>query len=54
MLTPELGPIAYRELRWVLTRRFPYMIYYRARSDVIEVRACLHHRQERPSGLRRA
>lgn len=50
---PEMGPIAARDLRRVLTRRFPYAIYYRLADDVLEIRACLHHRQKRPARLRR-
>lgn len=52
--TPELGPVAHRDLRRVLLRRFPYAVYYRIAAPTIEVRACLHHRQDRPGNLRRA
>ena len=51
---PEMGPIAHRDLRRALTRRFPYAIYYRLAGDVLEIRGCLHHRQDRQARLRRA
>ena len=50
--TPEIGPIAHHDLRRLLLRRFPYAVYYRINVPVIEVRACLHHRQHQPSRLR--
>jgi plasmid stabilization system protein ParE len=51
---PEMGPVAYRDLRRIVTRKFPYAIYYRLTDARIEVRACLHHRQNRHTELRRA
>jgi len=52
--TPEMGPIAHRDLRRVLTRRFPYAIYYRLTDAAIEIRACLHHRRTRQVELPQA
>ena len=43
---PESGPIAHRDLRRVLTPRFPYAIYYRPTAQIIEVRGCLHQRRD--------
>ena len=54
VLNPELGPDAHRDFRRVLTRRFPYVLYYRLTADTIEIRACLHHRQNQHGRLRRA
>lgn len=50
--TPEIGPVAHRDLRRILIRRFPYAVYYLIRGQVIEVRACLHHRQHQTTKLR--
>jgi plasmid stabilization system protein ParE len=44
---PEMGPIAQRDLRRVLLRRFPHAAYYRIVGTVLEIRACLHHREDR-------
>jgi plasmid stabilization system protein ParE len=44
---PEMGPITQRDMRRVLLRRFPYATYYRLVGNVLEIRACLHHRQDR-------
>ena len=45
----ELGPDAFPEIavgmRRALLSRFPYALYYRFDSDVIDVMACLHTRQ---------
>lgn len=51
---PEMGPTAYRDLRRIMTQRFPYAIYYRLTDTAIEIRAVLHHRRNPPPGYRRA
>ena len=50
--TPEMGPVVHRDFRRILLPRFPYAVYYRLTAPVIEVRACLHHRQSRFPRLR--
>jgi toxin ParE1/3/4 len=39
---PELYGTSYREVRPAKLRRFPYVVYYRALTDHIEVLAVLH------------
>jgi len=39
---PDLFPPAHRGLRRVLTRRFPYAVYYRIDADAVRVVAILH------------
>ena len=51
---PEIGPIAHRDLRRVMTRKFPYVLYYRLKDDIVEVRACLHQRRHPRVAARRA
>ena len=50
---PQMGPIAHHDLRRVLLRRFPYAAYYRIVGEVLEIRAFLHHREDRTVRLRR-
>lgn len=40
VLTPEMVPVAHRDVRRILLHRFPYAIYYRLTATMIEVRAC--------------
>jgi len=38
-------PLVYRQLRRAVLRRFPYLIYFRAGTDRVEVVACLHSKR---------
>lgn len=42
---PSAYPVAYRQARRALLRRFPYAVYYLPFSDRIEVAACVHYRR---------
>jgi plasmid stabilization system protein ParE len=43
--SPELAPVIYRNVRRVLTRRFPYGIFYVAKQHRIVVIAVFHGRR---------
>ena len=43
---PELYAIVHGEIRRVVTRRFPYSLYYRVRQDRIVVLAVFHGRRQ--------
>ena len=51
---PEAGPIVHRDVRRLLLERFPYSVYYRLIDSTIEIRACLHQRQNPRTHVRRA
>ena len=44
--SPEQFPIALRDIRKALVRRFPYVVYYVVLSDVISVIAIVHGRRD--------
>src|SRR2546430_17605888 len=44
--SPEQLPIALRDIRKALVRRFPYVVYYVVLSDVISVIAIVHGRRD--------
>ena len=41
-LMPESYPVAYRDVRRVVVRRFPYAVYYRIVSSRVIVTAIFH------------
>ena len=43
-LTPEMGPVAHRDVRRILLHRFPYAVYYRLAAAVIEIQDGVDHR----------
>ncbi|PJZ64812.1 addiction module toxin RelE [Leptospira wolffii] len=45
-LFPEIGPIVFKDFRQILTRRFPFRIFYKIASNRIEVYAILHQSRE--------
>lgn len=51
---PGAGRVVYRTLRRALTRRFPFVIYYRLEGDLVEVRGVLHTRRRPGTWRRRA
>lgn len=43
---PERGPFYYREFRRLLTRRFPYKVFYLVERDRVVVFRILHAKQD--------
>lgn len=43
---PEMYALIYRDLRRGALKSFPYHLYYRTNSDLIEVVAILHHSRD--------
>lgn len=39
---PYMYPTVYRGLRRAVLRRFPYLVYFAADSEIVSVVACLH------------
>jgi plasmid stabilization system protein ParE len=44
--SPEMYPVVYRDVRRLLTRRFPYGIYYRLEPERVVVVAIFHGRRD--------
>jgi len=49
---PERRPYYYREFRRLLTRRFPYKVFYLVERDRVVVFRILHAKQDHPRRLR--
>lgn len=49
---PTSFPLAYRDLRRLVLRRFPYVVYFRAVEDSIQVFGVMHGRRD-PRVMRR-
>ena len=45
--TPSTFPLAYRDLRRIVLRRFPYLVYCRELDEVVQVFGVLHGRRDR-------
>lgn len=45
-IDPERHPFYYRNFRRLLTRRFPYKLFYRVESDHVVIFRLLHARRE--------
>ncbi|WP_165247616.1 type II toxin-antitoxin system RelE/ParE family toxin [Paludisphaera soli] len=43
--TPDLHRIVYRDIRQARVARFPYLVFYRAKAERVEVIAILHSRR---------
>lgn len=43
---PSKGPAVHGDVRRVVLRQFPYVLYYRLSTDRIEVLACLHQHRK--------
>lgn len=43
--SPQRYPVVFGEIRRTVTRRFPFAIYFRVRSDVLVVLAVFHGRR---------
>ncbi|MEG3836737.1 MULTISPECIES: type II toxin-antitoxin system RelE/ParE family toxin [unclassified Microcoleus] len=44
--TPEAYPIVFPEMRRIVVRKFPYLIYYRVEPEQIVVLAIFHSKRE--------
>lgn len=44
---PHSFPIVYRTLRRIVLRRFPYLVYFRHETDLVQVFGVLHGRRDR-------
>jgi plasmid stabilization system protein ParE len=44
--TPSSFPVAYRDLRRLVLRRFPYVVYFRVVEDNIQVFGVMHGRRD--------
>jgi plasmid stabilization system protein ParE len=44
--TPETFAVVLNDVRRIKARRFPYVVYYRVRSDRIEILGVLHGRRD--------
>ena len=51
---PELFQTIWLDVRCCRPRRFPYVVYYRARTDCVEVLAVMHVRRDPSSWQSRA
>jgi toxin ParE1/3/4 len=51
---PKLYPIVFSDMRCTMTRRFPYCVYFRERSDLLVVLAVLHGKRDPRVWKRRA
>jgi plasmid stabilization system protein ParE len=49
---PQRHPVYYRGFRRVLTRRFPYKVFYRLEDDRVIIFRVLHVRRDHPRLLR--
>ncbi|EMK02049.1 type II toxin-antitoxin system RelE/ParE family toxin [Leptospira sp. B5-022] len=43
---PEIAPVVYKDFRQILTRRFPFRIFYEISENYIDVYAVLHQSRE--------
>ena len=43
---PSSVPVAYRDLRRLVLRRFPYVVYFRMVEDTIQVFGVMHGRRD--------
>jgi plasmid stabilization system protein ParE len=43
---PSSCPVAYRDLRRLVLRRFPYVVYFRQVEDMVQVFGVIHGRRE--------
>lgn len=43
---PRLYPEVYRNIRRLVLRRFPYLLYYVLTPDAVVVLACLHGKRD--------
>jgi plasmid stabilization system protein ParE len=46
MEAPSSFPVAYRDLRRLVLRRFPYVVYFRQDENIVQVFGVMHGRRE--------
>jgi len=51
---PLARPVAYKEIRQSLLRKFPYSVFYVLETERIVVVACLHYRRNPTEWMERA
>ena len=51
---PRSFPVAYRGLRRIVLRRFPYLVYFREHDEAVQVFGVLHGRHDRRRLRRRS
>jgi toxin ParE1/3/4 len=51
--TPFLFPLVTDDVRFIIPRRFPYVVYYRVEGDHVVVLAVVHKRQDQAKWKRR-
>jgi len=51
--TPALYPLVTDDVRFIIPRRFPYVVYYRVEGDRVAVLAVIHKRQDQAKWKRR-
>ena len=44
--TPEMHQKVFKDARRAFVRRFPYLVYYRVRSDAVVILAVVHGRRD--------
>ena len=52
--TPSSFPVAYRGLRRIVLKRFPYLVYFREHDEAVQVFGVLHGRRDRRRLRRRS
>jgi len=50
---PVLYPLVTDDVRFIIPRRFPYVVYYRIEGDRVAVLAVIHKRQDQARWMRR-
>jgi toxin ParE1/3/4 len=51
---PSSFPVAYRGLRRIVLKRFPYLVYFREHDEAVQVFGVLHGRRDRRRLRRRS
>ena len=51
---PSTFPVAYRNLRRIVLKRFPYLVYFRAHDELVQIFSVLHGRRDRQRLRRRS
>ena len=51
---PSTFPVAYRNLRRIVLKRFPHLVYFRAHDELVQIFSVLHGRRDRQRLRRRS
>jgi plasmid stabilization system protein ParE len=54
LAAPNSFPVAYRGLRRLVLKRFPYLVYFRQHEEAVQVFGVLHGRRDRRQLRRRS